>query len=158
MRLSARRLALPLLLSFLSSSAAAAALAPSPSSYLTASPAAVSAFGHLPAASARRRVLGRAPAPSMMFSGIVEEMGSVRNLQKVERLEQWDGSVGEGWELEVEASEALGQAYLGCSIAVNGVCLTVTRFDDSAFTVGLAPETLRKTNLQALSPGDRVNL
>ena len=73
-----------------------------------------------------------------MFSGIVEEMGSVRRLEKVERMEQWDGSVGEGWELEVGASVALEQASLGCSIAVNGVCLTVTEWDSESFRVGLA--------------------
>ena len=88
----------------------------------------------------------------------VEEMGSVRKLEKVDRLEQWDGTVGEGWELELEAKVALEQASLGCSIAVNGVCLTVTEFDDKSFKVGLAPETLRKTNLQSLSTGDPVNL
>jgi len=85
-------------------------------------------------------------------------MGTVRKLQKVDRLEQWDGTIGEGWELEVEAKEALGQASLGCSIAVNGVCLTVTEFDDASFKVGLAPETLRRSNLGDLSSGSPVNL
>ena len=82
----------------------------------------------------------------------------MRRLEKVERLEQWDGTIGEGWELEVEASVALQQASLGCSIAVNGVCLTATEFDDKTFTVGLAPETLRRSNLGKLSPGSPVNL
>jgi len=101
---------------------------------------------------------GRATVAKAMFSGIVEEMGKVRKLEKVARLEQWDGSVGEGWELEVEASVALEQASLGCSIAVNGVCLTVTEWDDSTFKVGLAPETIRRTNLEKLASGDPVNL
>ena len=82
----------------------------------------------------------------------------MRKLEKVDRLEMWDGTFGEGWELEVEAQEALGQASLGCSIAVNGVCLTVTEFDDASFKVGLAPETLRRSNLADLSEGSPVNL
>ena len=100
----------------------------------------------------------RATVIRAMFSGIVEEMGKVRRLEKVERQEQWDGTVGEGWELEVEASTALEEASLGCSIAVNGVCLTVTSFDDKTFNVGLAPETIRRTNLERLQVGDPVNL
>ena len=102
--------------------------------------------------------LRRCPPVSAMFSGIVEEMGTVQRLEKVPRMEQGDGTVGEGWELDVKANEVLGQAALGCSIAVNGVCLTVTEFDDSVFTVGLAPETLRKTNIAKLAAGDPVNL
>ena len=109
----------------------------------------------LAAAPVRRR--SSAP-PQLMFSGIVEEMGTVRRLEKVARVEQWDGSVGEGWELEIDAAEALGQASLGCSIAVNGVCLTVTEFTDDWFRVGLAPETMRRTNMVSLEAGDAVNL
>ena len=104
---------------------------------------------------APRRV---ASPPRAMFSGIVEEMGTVRRLEKVDRMEQWDGTVGEGWELEVGAAVALEQASLGCSIAVNGVCLTVTEWDEKSFRVGLAPETLRRSNLASLQTGDAVNL
>ena len=53
---------------------------------------------------------------------------------------------------------ALEGAYEGCSISVNGVCLTVTEFDASMFKVGCAPETLRLTNLGDLSSGSPVNL
>ena len=74
----------------------------------------------------------------------------------------WDGSVGAGTELVVEGPIASEGAYLGCSIAVNGVCLTATELacggDPSQFRVGLAPETLRRTNLGALKPGDAVQL
>jgi riboflavin synthase len=101
---------------------------------------------------------GRAAVAKAMFSGIVEEMGRVSKLDKVPRLKQWDGTVGEGWELEVEATVALEGASLGCSIAVNGVCLTVTEFDKHKFKVGLAPETIRRTNLERLVPGDPVNV
>lgn len=77
----------------------------------------------------------------MVFSGIIEEIGSVVSLVKSDSITLWDGSVGEGWVLEVAAKIALQGAYLGASIAVNGTCLTVTTFDDASFTVGLAPET-----------------
>ena len=100
----------------------------------------------------------RAPHVRAMFSGIVEEMGTVRRLEKVDRMEMWDGTVGEGWELEVNGKVALEGATLGCSIAVNGVCLTATEFDDSKCTFGLAPETLRRSNLVSLKSGDPVNL
>ena len=94
----------------------------------------------------------------LMFSGIVEEMGTVDGLVVNKQLPLWDGSVGEGVELTVSATKALEEAYIGCSIAVNGVCLTATKLDKGKFTVGLAPETLRRTNLGALKNGARVNL
>ena len=111
-----------------------------------------------PAANRLHAAARRAPHVRAMFSGIIEEMGVVRRLEKVERMEMWDGSVGEGWELEVEGSEVLDGATLGCSIAVNGVCLTVTEFDASTASFGLAPETLRRSNLVSLTKGDPVNL
>eukprot|EP00271_Cylindrocystis_brebissonii_P022544 TRINITY_DN8715_c0_g1_i3.p1 TRINITY_DN8715_c0_g1~~TRINITY_DN8715_c0_g1_i3.p1 ORF type:complete len:286 (+),score=49.49 TRINITY_DN8715_c0_g1_i3:250-1107(+) len=83
-----------------------------------------------------------------IFTGIVEEMGQVAQLQEV------DG----GWELTVEAAVVLEDVKLGDSIAVNGTCLTVTRFDSHSFVVGLAPETLRKTSLGEALPGMPVNL
>ena len=46
----------------------------------------------------------------------------------------------------------------GGSIAINGVCLTVTACDDKSFSIDVMPETLKKTNLGLLHPGDRVNL
>lgn len=94
----------------------------------------------------------------MVFSGIVEEMGTVVSLTRRPDVRLWDGSVGEGWELVVACAVALGGASLGCSIAVNGTCLTVTSFDAASFTVGCEPETMRRTNLADLAPGDRVNL
>ena len=61
----------------------------------------------------------------------------------------WDGSKGSGTEMVIKGDVVMGGAYLGCSISVNGVCLTATEldFDNNEFRVGLAPETLRKTNL-----------
>jgi riboflavin synthase len=93
-----------------------------------------------------------------MFSGIVEEMGTVGELRKVPDMEMWDGSISEGVELTVNAKTALGDSYIGCSIAINGVCLTATALEENRFTVGLAPETLRRTNLGLLKEGSPVNL
>ncbi|XP_002972626.2 riboflavin synthase [Selaginella moellendorffii] len=91
----------------------------------------------------------RARAITAMFTGIVEEMGRVRGV-----------SVGDdgGCEMTVEASIVLDDVKLGDSIAVNGTCLTVTAFDAAAFTVGLSPETLRRTSLGEVSTGSQVNL
>jgi len=95
-----------------------------------------------------------------MFSGIVEEMGEVVSLKSNPELTLWDGSVGEGTELVVKSPSGLTLegAYLGASISINGVCTTVVEFDESTFKVGLAPETLRRSNLGALAPGELVNL
>ena len=79
-----------------------------------------------------------------MFTGIVEEVGSVR-------------AVGDG-SLVIGASEVLSDVEVGDSIAVNGACLTVTTHDDSSFSVDVVPETLRRTNLGELEVGSPVNL
>ena len=97
----------------------------------------------------------------MVFSGIVEEMGTVVDMRTVDAMTLWDGSVGSGWVLTVKAAvvDDAESCYIGASIAVNGTCLTVTRFVAGVeFDVGIAPETLRCTNLGSLRPGDRVNL
>lgn len=83
-----------------------------------------------------------------MFTGIVEEIGSVRSCRRH----------GDGFDLSINASLVIEDAKLGDSIAVNGVCLTVTALDDKGFVTGLAPETLNRTNLEALSTGSGVNL
>lgn len=56
------------------------------------------------------------------------------------------------------ASSILGDCGLGDSIAVNGICLTVTSFTEDSFTVGCAPETLRRTNVGSLQVNSEVNL
>jgi riboflavin synthase len=94
----------------------------------------------------------------MVFTGIVEEIGQVISLEKSSSVALWDGSIGEGYVLTIEANIVLEGAYEGCSIAVNGTCLTVTKFDKNSFVVGCAPETMRKTNLIDLHPRDPVNL
>ena len=93
-----------------------------------------------------------------MFTGIVEEMGEVVSLTRNETVKQWDGSVSEGWVLVVRARVVLEGAYEGCSIAVNGTCLTAVTYDADTFTVGCAPETMRCTNLGDLISGSAVNL
>ncbi len=79
-----------------------------------------------------------------MFTGIVSEIGQVRSQQN--------------GRLVVSAKSTLSGLELGASVAVNGACLTVVAFDSSSFTVELAPETLRRTNLGELQPTDLVNL
>lgn len=93
-----------------------------------------------------------------MFTGIIEEMGVVTKLEERDDLTLWDGSVGKGTVMTVQGDVVLNGAYLGCSIAVSGVCLTATSLSAQQFTVGLAPETLRRTYLGDLQPGDAVNL
>jgi riboflavin synthase len=83
-----------------------------------------------------------------MFTGIVEEIGAVEQLSQ---------SAG-GYHLRIRASTVVEDVKLGDSISVNGTCLTVTQFNPAGFTVGLSPETLRRTNLADLKSGDRVNL
>ena len=66
-----------------------------------------------------------------------------------------------GWDntsLTINAAEILSDCKLGDSICINGTCLTVTEFDKTSFKVGVAPETLRRTNLGQLNKGDKVNL
>lgn len=93
-----------------------------------------------------------------MFTGIVEEMGNVVKLEERSDMILWDGTKGHGTELTIRGNVVLDGAYLGCSICVNGVCLTATELKDDTFKVGLAPETLRRTYLGTLKEGDKVNL
>ena len=83
-----------------------------------------------------------------MFTGLVEEIGSVAAVARK----------GAGYDLVISASAMLDDIAHGSSIAVNGVCLTVTAFAAATFTVGLAPETRAKTNLEYLVAGSPVNL
>src|SRR5438876_377415 len=83
-----------------------------------------------------------------MFTGLVEEMGTVRDLRAVE----------DGTQLSIAAVTTREGLALGDSIAVDGTCLTITSLDPEGFTVGLSPETLQRTNLDERSVGDRINL
>ena len=86
-----------------------------------------------------------------MFTGIVEEVGSVVALESPP-----DPLAAK--RLDVRAATALGGLKLGDSVAVNGACLTVVSLDGDCFSVDLAPETLRRTNLGSVAGGSRVNL
>lgn len=83
-----------------------------------------------------------------MFTGLVEALGRV---EAVERR-------GELLVLKVASGAPLEDLALGHSIALNGVCLTVTALCPGGFTVELVPETLQRSNLGGLAPGSRVNL
>jgi riboflavin synthase len=79
-----------------------------------------------------------------VFTGIVEEVGFVQ--------------LCEGGRLSVRCSLVMADMTLGASIAVNGVCLTAVELRADGFAADLAQETLARTNLGDLTPGDRVNL
>jgi riboflavin synthase len=94
----------------------------------------------------------------MVFTGIVEEMGEVLAVERKAELVMWDGSKSEGFVLRIKCTVCLEAAYIGCSIAVNGTCLTATALDKAWFEVNCAQETLRKTDLGDLEVGSFVNL
>lgn len=84
-----------------------------------------------------------------MFTGIVEETGKVLAIAGDRELENF---------VTVGCRAAIDGTRTGDSIAVNGTCLTVVTLEEDRFTVGLSPETLRRTNLGGLAVGDPVNL
>jgi riboflavin synthase len=100
----------------------------------------------------------RAPfAYALMFTGLIETIGSVLEF----KAQDSSASGGNGVSITVgDCSQILADVALGDSISVNGVCLTVTEFDHdrTQFKVGVAPETLRRTNLGDLAAGSKVNL
>jgi len=79
-----------------------------------------------------------------VFTGIIEEIGRVISAQPSK--------------LVIAAGQVLKGMELGQSMAVNGVCLTITGFDATSFSVDIMPETVERTNLGLLSGGDGVNL
>lgn len=83
-----------------------------------------------------------------MFTGIVEEIGIIQNIKKVD-----NGAV-----ITVKASTVLDGVKLGDSISINGACQTVVSFDNSSFIVETAKETLNLTNLNELKSCEKVNL
>lgn len=83
-----------------------------------------------------------------MFTGIVEELGTVAAVE----------DQGDAIRLTIAATTVLADAGLGDSIAVNGCCLTVATRDGATWTADVMQETLAKTSLRGVSPGDRVNL
>lgn len=83
-----------------------------------------------------------------MFTGIVEEKGIIRSLNI-------NGSSGT---IRIEARKVLEGTSIGDSIAVNGICLTVTSMGDGFFTADVMAETVRRSSLGSLSQGSDVNL
>ena len=83
-----------------------------------------------------------------MFTGIIEELGSVRNLNRNADM----------YRLAVEAGKVLEGTKAGDSIAVNGACLTVVLIDKTTVFFDVLPETCRLTNIGALRPAEKVNL
>lgn len=83
-----------------------------------------------------------------MFTGIVEEIGKINKIIKGEKSAK----------IIINADKVLEDVKFGDSIAVNGVCLTVTDFSSNNFTADVMTETFIKTNLKNLKPNDCVNL
>lgn len=83
-----------------------------------------------------------------MFTGIIEEIGKVERIQKDSR----------NCKLSIKASKILTDIHLGDSIAVNGICLTVTHFNHQSFTADVMNETWSRTALTLLKHGSEVNL
>src|SRR6266542_3776669 len=83
-----------------------------------------------------------------MFTGLVEEVGTVRSLRQD----------GDGVVLSLAAEVVREGLALGDSVSIDGACLTVTALDAGGFEVGLAPETLRRTALEEVREGSPVNL
>ena len=83
-----------------------------------------------------------------MFTGIIEEIG------KVKSIERHANSI----KLTVSAKKIMSDIHLGDSISTNGICLTVTTFTNDSFTVDVMPETMMTTNFKNLKVNDEVNL
>ena len=83
-----------------------------------------------------------------MFTGIVEELGEVVALERQDRAAR----------LTVKGPKVVAGAAHGDSVAVNGVCLTVTASGDGAFTADVMGETLQRSDIGVLAPGATVNL
>ena len=83
-----------------------------------------------------------------MFTGIVEEVGTVREIRKGQTSSF----------IEIQAKTVLSDVHIGDSIAVNGVCLTVTEFSTDSFRADVMNETLNRSSLGSLRSGSHVNL
>ena len=83
-----------------------------------------------------------------MFTGIVEEIGKIAGIQKGAKSAV----------LTIQAETVLEDVHIGDSIAVNGVCLTVTSFEKNTYTADVMNETLQRSSLGSLSIGSSVNL
>lgn len=83
-----------------------------------------------------------------MFTGLIEEIGVIKTTS----------SIGTGKVLEIECQKVLNNTKIGDSIAVNGICLTVTSISNKSYKVDVSKETLDISSAKYLKTGDRVNL
>lgn len=83
-----------------------------------------------------------------MFTGLIEEIGRVESVVKSAKSAR----------ITIKAKKVLEEVKIGDSISTNGVCLTVTSFDSSRFSIDVMAETMRLSNLRKFSPGDEINL
>lgn len=83
-----------------------------------------------------------------MFTGLIEELGIIRSMQQT----------GNTMVLSIACKQVLEDTVIGDSIAVNGVCLTVTMMGTDYFTADVMPETMQRTQLHTLKQGNHVNL
>ena len=83
-----------------------------------------------------------------MFTGIIEEVGTIKQIARGQHSAV----------LTIQAQTVLEGTKLGDSIAVNGICLTVTRLLEDAFTADVMHETLNRSSLSRLTVGNAVNL
>lgn len=83
-----------------------------------------------------------------MFTGLIEEIGTINSIKK--------GNIS--LQITINSTKVIEDIKIGDSIATNGICLTVTKFTRDTFTVDIMPETLSVSSLANLSNGDNVNL
>lgn len=83
-----------------------------------------------------------------MFTGIVEEIGIIKNINMQ----------GRSGQIEIKAGKVLEGTKIGDSIAVNGICLTVTSLQQDGFLADVMAETVRRSSLDLARKGDKVNL
>jgi riboflavin synthase len=80
-----------------------------------------------------------------MFTGIIKNLGKISRITPSQLTVEIDGEFGT-------------HLKTGASVAIDGICLTVVSQNDNSFTVEVMPETINRTNLKYLRPGDPVNL
>lgn len=83
-----------------------------------------------------------------MFTGIIEEIGIIKSINKN----------GESSSISIKANKVLEGTKIGDSICTNGICLTVTAIQKDCFCADVMAETMRRTNLGSLKTGSKVNL
>lgn len=84
-----------------------------------------------------------------MFTGIIEEKGKIKEVTQ---------NSAQAFEFDIEANQVMEDIKLGDSISVDGVCLTVTKFNKNSFQVDVMPETVKATSIKNLKKGSEVNL